>query len=165
METTLTLAGLTRESTVDGPGVRLALFMQGCPHHCKGCHNPDTWDREGGEIWTVKSTLDLIAKKLTPLHQGITISGGEPFMQPDALLALVKGIREKFPQLNIWCYSGYLFEDLVDSPVLPYLDVLVDGPFIDDEREMDLSFRGSRNQRLIDVASSLKMGKAIEKAN
>lgn len=162
MDTTLALAGLTRESTVDGPGVRLALFLQGCPHHCKGCHNPETWDQAGGEIWTVKATLDLLGKKLTPLHQGITISGGEPFLQPEALLALVEGIRQRFPHLNIWCYSGYLFEDLKASPVLRYLDVLVDGPFIEEEREMDLPFRGSRNQRIIDVASSLKKGKPVE---
>ncbi|MGE5381582.1 MAG: anaerobic ribonucleoside-triphosphate reductase activating protein [Methylocystaceae bacterium] len=162
MKTTVRLAGMSRESTVDGPGVRLTIFFQGCPHHCKGCHNPDTWDSNGGEELTIQETLDLLARYITPLHQGITFSGGEPFLQAEALLKLVKGIRERFPQLNIWCYSGYQYEDLLCSPVLPLLDVLVDGPFEEANRELDLIFRGSSNQRIIDLALSEESGQVVE---
>lgn len=159
---TIVLAGMAKESTVDGPGVRLALFMQGCPHHCSGCHNPETWDENGGQRMSVTAALKLMAQYLTPLHQGITISGGEPFMQPDALLELLQGVRESFPALNIWCYSGYIFDDLQHSPVLPLIDILVDGPYQEELRDLDLLFRGSRNQRIIDVAASLQTGQVVE---
>jgi len=162
METYIMLAGLTKESTVDGPGIRIALYLQGCPHHCSGCHNPETWNIDNGVSKTVNETLKLITDNLTPLHQGITISGGEPFMQPAALLALVQGIRERFHQLNIWCYTGYLYDDLIQSPILPYLDILVDGPYQESERELDLRFKGSRNQRIINVQASISQGQIIE---
>jgi len=162
VEQDIYLAGMAKESTVDGPGVRLTLYLQGCPHHCVGCHNPDTWEKDGGERLSVKEALDLIARYLTPLHQGITISGGEPFAQSEALLQLVTGLRERFGSLNIWCYSGYLYDELLASPVLPMLNVLVDGPYSEDKRELDLVFRGSHNQRIIDVAASLQTGKVVE---
>ncbi|MGE5450059.1 MAG: anaerobic ribonucleoside-triphosphate reductase activating protein [Methanomassiliicoccales archaeon] len=162
MEPIIVLAGMTSESTVDGPGIRLTLYLQGCPHHCIGCHNPDTWDEQSGQRLSVNAALDLIAKHLTPLHQGITLSGGEPFFQPAASLQLVSGLRTRFPHLNIWCYTGYTYEELLESPILPLIDVLIDGPFIEAERELDLVYRGSKNQRIIAVKASLQAGKVIE---
>lgn len=162
MDLNIKLAGLTRESTVDGPGIRMAIYFQGCPHHCRGCHNPETWDPEDGVEKTVTETLELINRLITPLHSGLTISGGEPFFQQEGLLALVKGVKEQFPHLNIWCYTGYHYEDLAGSPVLPYLDVLVDGPFEEEQRELDLVYKGSRNQRIIDIPASQSKGEVVE---
>ena len=160
------LAGLVPESYVDGPGIRFAIFTQGCPHHCKGCHNPETHDFNGGRT----ADTDRIFKKITenPLIKGVTFSGGEPFCQPEPLADLGRKLKEKC--YHIMCYSGYTFEELLekgreDSAVmelLSCLDILVDGRFVLSERSLELKFRGSKNQRLIDVPLSLKSGKAVE---
>ena len=160
------LAGLVPESYVDGPGIRFAIFTQGCPHHCKGCHNPETHDFNGGRT----ADTDRIFKKITenPLIKGVTFSGGEPFCQAEPLADLGRKLKEK--GYHIMSYSGYTFEELLEKgrengavkKLLSCLDILVDGRFVLSERSLELKFRGSKNQRLIDVPLSLKCGKAVE---
>ena len=160
------LAGIVPESYVDGPGIRFTIFTQGCPHNCNGCHNPETHDFNGGRT----ADTDRIFKKITenPLIKGVTFSGGEPFCQAEPLADLGKKLKKI--GYHIMSYSGYTFEELLriseenDSvkELLSCLDILVDGRFILAERSLELRFRGSRNQRLIDVPLSLKSGKAVE---
>ncbi len=160
------LAGLIPESFVDGPGIRFTVFTQGCPHRCEGCHNPETHDFNGGRL----ADVDKIYSKIisNPLIKGVTFSGGEPFCQPEPLAYLA--IKLKKDGYNIMSYSGFLFEDLICKSqnnehikmLLNNLDIIVDGPFLLAERSLELKFRGSRNQRLINVPESLKCGKTIE---
>ncbi len=155
----LNIAGIVKESVVDGPGFRVVVFTQGCPRHCPGCHNPELIPRTGGREMTPRALLDTIKENVTPLTRGITFSGGDPLLQADALLEAVKLVREEFPQFDIWVYTGYTFEEVKDLPVLRYIDVLVDGPFLEAQKDMNLAFRGSANQRLIDVKQTLKSGR------
>lgn len=159
------LYGLVTDSIVDGPGFRTAIFTQGCPHHCPGCHNPNSHDFQGGTLWT----LDDVEKKFAdnPLLDGITLSGGEPFSQPAPCAELAR--RAHARGLSVWVYSGYTYEQLramaeKDTDVLSLLseaDVLVDGPFLLAERSLELDFRGSRNQRLIDLHKSHAQDKPV----
>ncbi len=151
--------GFVNDSIVDGPGLRFAVFTQGCPHGCPGCHNPETHAMDGGKL---TDTDSLIARmQENPLLSGLTLSGGEPFMQPEACLALARGARTL--GLDVWAYSGYTYETLMGMgeaarALLEACDVLVDGPFIQAQRSLDLSFRGSKNQRLIDLNASRAAG-------
>ena len=164
-KTPLRLAGVVRESIVDGPGIRMTVFVQGCPHHCKGCHNQHTWDFEGGYMSSVERVLEEAAKD--KLLRGVTLSGGEPFTQAKALTALAKGARAM--GLNVFCYTGYTFEQLYEQfdkhpefrELLEQCDWLVDGRFIEEEMSLMLHFRGSRNQRILDVPKSLEQGRAV----
>jgi anaerobic ribonucleoside-triphosphate reductase activating protein len=158
------IAGTVQDSIVDGPGLRFTVFAQGCPHDCDGCQNPDTHDPSGG---AERAAEDIIAEMLkNPLTDGLTLSGGEPFAQARACAAIARAAQEA--GLNVWTYTGYTFEELLDmaardrgvAELLELTDVLVDGPFILAERTLDLRWRGSRNQRLIDVSASLKTGEA-----
>ena len=147
----------------DGPGVRVSLFVSGCRHHCKGCFNKETWDFGYGKPYT-KVTEDEIIRLLAPSYiQGLTLLGGEPF-EPEnqkELAGLLKRVRETYPDKDIWCYTGYLYDvDLpeggrvhteVTEEMLSYIDVLVDGEFIEEEKDVTLVFRGSRNQRIIEL--------------
>ena len=147
----------------DGPGVRVSLFVSGCRHHCKGCFNKETWDFHYGMPYT-KETEDEIIRLLAPSYiQGLTLLGGEPF-EPEnqkELAGLLKRVRETYPDKDIWCYTGYLYDvDLpeggrvhteVTEEMLSYIDVLVDGEFIEEEKDVTLVFRGSRNQRIIEL--------------
>lgn len=155
------LANLVNDSIVDGPGFRMTVFVQGCPHRCPGCHNPQTHDPEGGRDADTQWVLDKAAEN--PLLDGITLSGGEPFAQCEAMAELARGAKEK--GLNVMAYSGYTFEQLMKMPeALPLLrsiDVLVDGPFIKEQRSLALAFRGSANQRILDVPASLQKGEAV----
>ncbi len=157
------LSGLVNDSIVDGPGLRLAVFMQGCPYHCPGCHNPQTHDPEGGKA---ADTEDILTKlKSNPLLDGLTLSGGEPLLQPEAAVLMAE--QAKGLGLNVWCYTGSTFEEILKSEdkavfsLLSLLDVLVDGPFVEAQKSLDVAWRGSRNQRLIDVQASLKEEKAV----
>ncbi len=157
----------------NGEGVRVSLFVSGCTHHCEGCFNPMTWDFNYGEVFTDK-TIDSIIDLLSPSYiKGLTLLGGEP-MEPDnqrALLPLVKKVKAQYPDKTIWCYSGYLFDKelLSDSrarcevtdELLSYIDVLVDGEFVLAKKNITLQFRGSENQRLIDVKRSLTSGEVV----
>lgn len=157
------LAGVVNDSIVDGPGLRLAVFAQGCPHHCPECHNPQSHDFNGGE-WGDTAEILRIAED-NCLLDGITLTGGEPFCQPEACAELARGAHEL--GLNVWVYTGYLFENLLNGTdaqreLLKNADVLVDGPFLIAQKSMDVRFRGSKNQRLIDVQKSLNAGHAVE---
>lgn len=159
----ISLSGVTGDSIVDGPGLRLTIFTQGCLHHCPGCHNPQTHDPDGGS-WA--DTEDILAAAAeNPLLDGITLSGGDPFLQPVPCLALAEGAHKI--GLNVWTYTGYTWEALLEEndaeklALLKETDVLVDGPFLLAERSLELQFCGSRNQRLIDVKKSLAEGKVV----
>lgn len=149
-------ADLQMDSIVDGEGIRTVIWTQGCPHHCKGCHNPETWAYDQG----IEVDVEEVKKELSQLEgqDGITLSGGDPLEQVDACIEICKHAKKL--GMNVWCYTGYLYEEVQNDPekkkILPYIDVLVDGPFILEERSLDLYFKGSRNQRVIDVPESLK---------
>lgn len=156
-------APLQSDSIVDGEGIRAVLWTQGCAHHCPGCHNAETWDFDGGYY----EDTEEIKKQLGELkgQDGITFSGGDPMYQIKACLDIAKYAKEI--GLNVWCYTGYTYEELrkLDDPnileFLFYIDVLVDGPFILKERSLDLIFKGSRNQRLLDMKKTLEQGKPV----
>lgn len=154
--------GYEQNSFVDGPGIRLAIFFQGCLRHCEGCHNQGSWPMYGGE----KLDTEMFKKMMVsdPLLNGITLSGGEPFLQPQAALDLVRFAKSR--NLSVWCYSGYAFEEIREwqdnrKTLLENIDVLVDGPFKIDKMSLDIPWRGSSNQRLIDVKKSLEKGEVI----
>lgn len=158
------IAALVNDSIVDGPGLRYAVYTQGCTHHCKGCHNPQTHDPKGGR----ETDTGIIWREIeeNPLLSGITFSGGDPLLQPLPLAELAEKAHEK--GLSVWCYTGWTWESLMRKSdpdmmtLLKNVDVLVDGPFLLDQRTLDLPFRGSKNQRLIDVAESLRSGTAAD---
>jgi len=139
-------------TTVDGPGLRTSIYFAGCSHHCPECHNPESWDMAGGE----EMSVDEIVARVIEEDFDVTFTGGDPLAQVNALVELAK--RIKAIGKNIWCYTGYLYEDVVAdaalSQILPYIDVLVDGRFRIEERDVKLLFKGSANQRLIDVHRS-----------
>lgn len=157
------LAGIVRESIVDGPGIRFTVFCQGCPHACEGCHNPETHDFAGGKDISIERLLEEIDKD--KLLAGVTFSGGEPFCQAEAFACLGRGVKER--GLNITVFSGYTLEELQDMAVqradvrelLELTDILIDGPFINELRDLTLQFRGSSNQRVIDMNETRKTGK------
>ncbi len=153
------------DSIVDGPGLRMTIFTQGCPHHCPGCHNPETWSPTGGFLENTSNVASLFLE-----HEeldGITLSGGDPIFQPEAILSLLQQIKKAKPEANVWIYTGYLFEDLLASgdkyisKILELCDVLVDGPFQLENKSLNCLWRGSTNQRLIDVKKSLEKNKAV----
>ena len=137
----------------DGPGVRVSLFVSGCRNHCRGCFQPETWDFKYGKPFT-KETEDEIIKALRPTWiRGLSILGGEP-MEPEnqnALIPLLKRVRDELPEKDIWLYTGYTIDRVSESPLLQLVDVVVDGPFVEEEKDISLAFRGSRNQRIIDL--------------
>ena len=158
-------ADLQTDSIVDGPGLRAVLWTQGCGHHCKGCQNPQTWDFNGGGLVPLKMVYDAIDE--LEYQDGLTISGGDPMFQPESCLKVAKYAKSK--GLNIWVYTGFTYEELINlskknSAYLEFfqnIDVLVDGRFILEERDLSLLFRGSRNQRLIDMPKTLESGRVV----
>ncbi len=182
----LRLAGVVRESIVDGPGLRFAIFCQGCPHNCPKCHNQDTHDFSGGYDCDIQKIVNAIEEN--PLISGVTFSGGEPSHQPVAFLEIAKKVKSR--GLNIWMYSGYTLEELLSRAnstisdldnmnenssqtsekneeqvalkgLLSLIDVLVDGKFINELKDLTLPFRGSKNQRLIDMAATKRHNKIV----
>lgn len=158
----LKVAAILEESIVDGPGIRTVIFLQGCHHRCEGCHNLSLLPFEGGTAYSARALADAVFAKLTPLHRGITLSGGDPLAQADALVEFLQIVRKERPNLTIWCYTGYLYEEVHMLPVLLEIDVLVDGPFILAQRDLNFPFRGSTNQRLIDIKASHERQKVVE---
>lgn len=157
----------------NGPGVRVSLFVSGCTHRCKGCFNEVAWDFDYGEEFT-QQTIDDILSMLRPDHiRGLTLLGGEPFepQNQGPVVELLRQVRKKYPDKSIWAFSGYVFDkDILSGRLGPweitkeflsYLDVLVDGPFVEAKKNLSLRFRGSENQRLIDVPASLQSGEVI----
>lgn len=156
------ISGVIEESIVDGTGIRYVIFTQGCPHHCRGCHNPATHDFDGGKIVSTQKLLSEI--KENPLISGVTFSGGEPFCQPKPLIKIAQEVIKLGK--SIWAFTGYTFEELLDmgedvKKLLSLCDVLVDGEFIMEEKSLSLKFRGSKNQRLVDVKKSLLEGNVV----
>lgn len=159
--TTLKIAGVVTESIVDGPGIRYTIFTQGCPFHCKGCHNPQSQPLKGGLDVKLKVFYDEI--KQNPLISGVTFSGGEPFIQAGALAILARVLKAE--GYSVWSYSGYTFDKLERDDkfrsLLEQLDVVVDGPYVQSKHSLEIDFRGSTNQRIIDVPKSLAQDKII----
>lgn len=159
------IAGTVNDSIVDGPGFRFTIFTQGCPHHCKGCHNPHTHAFDGGEVVTTESILEKIFKN--PLLDGVTFSGGDPFCQAKPLVEIAKAVKEK--GLDVITYTGYTFEEILEKAddknmwrqLLELTDFLIDGKFEIEKRSLALHFRGSSNQRIIDVKKTLATGKIV----
>lgn len=159
------LAGIIRESIVDGPGIRFVVFAQGCPHHCRGCHNAETHDFDGGYDESIERIMKAIDED--PLISGVTFSGGEPVCQPKAFAQLAKEVKKR--NLSLMMFSGYIFEDILTmssenqalKELVKNLDLLMDGPYVEEERDLTLRFRGSRNQRFIDVKKSLETGETV----
>ena len=149
---------------VDGPGFRTSIYCAGCQHQCAGCHNPQSWDFQGGHPMTTEEIMRIIE---ADSFANVTFTGGDPMYQPEGFAELARTIRERTDK-DIWCYTGFTYERLLNNPrqraLLEQIDVLVDGPFIKSERDETLLFRGSRNQRLIDVKASLKEGRVVELA-
>ena len=148
----------------NGPGVRVSIFMQGCSFHCKNCFNPETWDFNGGKEFN-EDTINEVLELCKPNHiKGLSILGGEP-MHPnniDATTWLAKSFKDKYPDKNLWVWSGFLFDkDLKDKEVLNYIDILVDGQYKDELHDFTLKWRGSSNQRVIDVKKSLEKNEVI----
>lgn len=151
----LSIVSVLSETTADGPGFRTAIYAAGCPNACPGCHNPETWDIRNGKKM---STEELLETVLADDFADVTFSGGDPMFQPEGFTELARAIKAH-SRKNIWCYTGYTFEQLLTHPeqaaLLHYIDVLVDGRYIQALRDETLPFRGSHNQRLIDVQASL----------
>ena len=159
----LDLSGIVGDSIVDGPGIRTTIFCQGCPHHCPGCHNPETWDFGCGTPMDEETILKIV--RSNPLCRGVTFSGGEPFAQSAGFVRLAKLL--KAAGYEVASYSGYTFEQLLTGSddqraLLETIDILIDGPFLQAEKSLELVFKGSRNQRILDVPKSLAAGKAVE---
>ena len=155
----LRVSGVISESIVDGPGMRFVIFAQGCNHHCKGCHNPSTFDLNGGKLVDIDTLMGEIKKN--PLLKGVTFSGGEPFLQAGVFAEIAKQCH--LLGLDVISYTGYTFENLVsgfeehpDWKILLNVDVLIDGPFIEEKKSLLLLFRGSSNQRILDAKLSLR---------
>jgi len=168
-DTLLRIADTIQDSIVDGPGFRFVVFTQGCLRHCPECHNPHTWDPAGGKEVTVDSLYKTLSSN--PLTDGITLSGGEPYLQAAACAELAQ--KAKAGGFNVWCYSGYTFEEILEigktdsgfKSLLEATDVLIDGMFLIEEKSLTLKWRGSQNQRVIDVRKSLESGEVVLHAN
>lgn len=162
---------IKKTDIANGPGVRVSLFVSGCTHHCKGCFNPETWDFGYGQEFTDAVQGEILGLLKPDFIAGLTVLGGEPFEPANqcALLPFLKKVRERYPQKTIWCYTGYLLDGQLwrDSAarceatdeMLSLIDVLVDGEFVQGEKDISLQFRGSKNQRVIDVPRSLGQGR------
>ncbi|MBQ7708092.1 MAG: anaerobic ribonucleoside-triphosphate reductase activating protein [Lachnospiraceae bacterium] len=166
-------ADIKRIDVANGPGIRVSLFVSGCTHHCDGCFNPETWDFAYGNLFTEKE-MDEIIEELRPAHiKGFTLLGGEPFeyVNQQGVLPLLRRIKEELPEKTVWCYTGYLFDKdikekmMVKWPetreMIKYIDILVDGEFKKELKDLKLRFRGSSNQRIIDVKKSLESNEVV----
>lgn len=157
---------ITKNDIANGSGVRVTLWASGCSLHCKGCHNPQTWDFNAGKPFDNVAKQELFNALNKPYIQGITFSGGNPLDRPYEIFLLINEIKSKFPNKNIWLYSGYTYDEICMSrekfKAILGVDVLVDGPYIEEQRDITLPFRGSKNQRLIDVQETLKQGQIIQ---
>lgn len=163
----MNIAGINYESIVDGPGVRIVIYVSGCDHNCSGCHNPAAFNFSAGRECTASMVNEIMAYiREHPYLHGITLSGGDPMYSATEVDVLLSELRQEFPGLSVWLYSGFTYEEIDQCvpmrSVLAKCDVLVDGEFVLSERDISLPYRGSRNQRIIDVSASLKAGEVVE---
>lgn len=160
-DTKISILRVIEDTTVDGPGFRTSIYAAGCPNHCPGCHNPESWDINAGTPTSIAEILDII---LADPFADVTFSGGDPMFQPEGFAELARAIRAASSK-SIWCYTGFTFEQIITNPrqkaLLSQIDVLVDGPFIQSLRDESLLFRGSSNQRIINVSRSLESGTIV----
>ncbi|HIT33275.1 MAG TPA: anaerobic ribonucleoside-triphosphate reductase activating protein [Candidatus Faecousia intestinigallinarum] len=166
-------ANIKNNDIANGPGVRVSLFVSGCTHHCKGCFNQEAWDFSYGQPFTQETIAEILAMMEPAYIKGLTLLGGEPFEpeNQEPILELLRQIKTKYPEKSIWAFSGYLFDkDILSGKLgdpavtreyVGYLDVLVDGRFVEEKKDLTLRFRGSSNQRLIDVPASLRENKVV----
>lgn len=159
-------AGIIKADIANGTGVGVTLFTQGCSHHCAGCHNPETWNPDGGKEFTDKSYNSIVSYVRDNKYiDHITLSGGEPFENIELCKAVIDGCKKERPEIKVWCYTGYTFEEILNnhkmSSFLTDIDTLVDGMFIECKKDTSLPFRGSSNQRIIDVKKSLETGRGV----
>lgn len=149
-EVTLRVLDIVEGTSVDGPGLRTSVYLAGCIHHCPGCHNPESWDLHGGRAMTVGEIMEVLVENEFP----VTLTGGDPFCQVDGAIALAREIKRRMG-VDIWCYTGYRYEQILADEslkrMLEYIDILVDGPFVESLRDTGLIFRGSSNQRIIQL--------------
>lgn len=158
----ISILSIVHDTMVDGPGFRTSIYCAGCPNHCPECHNPQSWDIKNG---TMTSTADIMKEIMSDPFANVTFSGGDPMFQAEGFTELAKAIRKESDK-TIWCFTGYKYENLLKNPkqlaLLQQIDVLIDGPFIKDLRDEELFFRGSSNQRIINVKKSLEKGEVVE---
>lgn len=154
---------ITKDDMNNGDGLRVVLWVSGCSHHCKNCHNPITWDPEDGVEFDVSATLELYEQLQKDYISGITFSGGDPLFigNREKVFVLISSIKSWFPKKTIWLYTGYTWEAIKDIPELKDVDVIVEGPYIESLRDTTLKWRGSSNQRVVDVKKSLETGEVI----
>ncbi len=159
----ISILNIIEDTMVDGPGFRTSIYCAGCRHQCPGCHNPQSWDFEGGHAVSTDEVMRIV--EADAYTHGVTFTGGDPMYQPEGFTDLARAIRERTPKKDIWCYTGFLYEQLLNNPrqraLLEQIDVLVDGPFVKSQRDETLLFRGSRNQRIIDVKKTLATGRVV----
>ncbi|MFV0468331.1 MAG: anaerobic ribonucleoside-triphosphate reductase activating protein [Dysgonomonas sp.] len=159
MSNSISILNIIHDTTVDGSGFRTAIYAAGCKHRCPGCHNPQSWNIDNGILYSINNLLEIVKASE---FANVTFTGGDPFMQVEGFTELARRIKAETKK-NIWCYTGFLYEQIVHSiklsSILPFIDVLVDGQYIAVLRDEDLQFRGSKNQRLIDVPQSIKTDK------
>ena len=151
-------AKIEYNSISNGPGIRVVLWFQGCSLHCKGCQNPETWDRDSGTPWVSSDIFKIYNELKKPWVRGLTFSGGHPleYYNINSCMHIAEKVKENYPDKDIWLYTGYLWEDIKDLPIMKYIDVIVDGPYIEEQRNISLPYCGSNNQRVIDVKKSLQ---------
>ena len=158
----ISILSIIHDTMVDGPGFRTSIYCAGCPNHCPGCHNPQSWDINNGHMMSVEELMQDIT---SDPFADVTFSGGDPMFQAEGFTELARAIKKETDK-TIWCWTGFRYEDIVGDPVkhalLEQIDVLVDGRYVQELRDEDLLFRGSSNQRIIDVSSSLKEGRVVE---
>ena len=159
-EDSLYVMNIIEDTTVDGPGLRTSIYAAGCSHKCKGCHNPESWNINNGKKYMISDLKDRIIE----LNRNVTFTGGDPFYQYDSFYRLASYIKKETNK-NIWCYTGYTFEELITNEnfrkLLELIDVLVDGRFVNELKQEDIIFKGSENQRIINVKDSLLYNKVI----
>lgn len=154
---------ITKSEVANGNGIRVCLWVSGCPHHCDGCQNPESWNFENGKPFTPYSLSCLISEINKDYCDGLTLTGGDPLAESNIIEVtdVAKTIKELFPNKTIWCYTGYDYDSVKEEEIMKYIDVLVDGKFIKPKRDISLKWRGSSNQRVIDVKKSLQAGKVV----
>ncbi len=154
---------ITKKDMLNGDGLRVVLWFAGCAHHCKNCQNPITWDPEGGLPFDESARQEIFEELEKDYISGITFSGGDPLYvgTREGLFELIQEIRSRYPRKTIWLYTGYLWEEICHLELIPYLDVVVDGRFVEELKDNNLPWKGSSNQRVIDVQTTLRLGKTV----